>query len=203
MIDGSTLKRRFRESEWKFHRTCRAALGRLLGGLVVVATLFASPADGGKPTGGSSSSGGSHTAKGEWVDCNTVSEVRQDGDNQLITVAITEKFTGTLSGSYEGIERNVVHKDGSGSFNGSGTFSGEVNGRSGTAVMTYSGTVDAKGAATAHWVLDQGTDALARLDGQGTFEGKPLKPAPAGCTDSKSPSAFSGTYTGSLRFSAN
>jgi hypothetical protein len=199
-----TLKRPFRGREWKFHRTFRAVLNRLLTGLVLVATLFASPlSHGGKAKGQSSRSGGSQTAKGDWVDCNTVSEVRQDGDNQLITVAITEKFTGTLNGSYEGIERNVVRKDGSGSFNGSGTFSGEVNGRSGTAVMTYSGTVDAKGAATAHWVLDQGTDALARLDGQGTFEGRQLKPAPAGCTNPKSQSAFSGTYTGSLQFSAN
>jgi hypothetical protein len=174
---------------------------------VVVAAallLFALPATpAGKPNTGWSSSGNSVTAKGEWVDCNTISESRPDGENQLITVAITEKLTGTLNGSYEGTERNVVHKNGSASFNGSGTFSGEANGRSGTAVMTYSGTVDPKGHAVAHWVLDQGTDGLARFDGQGTFEGKQLKPAPAGCTDRKAQSAFSGTYTGSLLFSAN
>jgi hypothetical protein len=68
--------------------------------------------------------------------------------------------------------------------------------------MTYSGRVDSKGHAVAHWVLDQGTEGLARFDGQGTFEGQQLKPAPVGCTDPKSQSAFSGTYTGDLQFSA-
>ncbi len=156
-------------------------------------------AEAGKPKVRAGDAGSGMIAKGEWSDCNTISESRQDGENQLITVAIAEKFTGTLNGSYEGTERNIVHKDGSGSFNGSGTFSGEVNGRSGTAVMTYAGTVDAKGDATAHWVLDQGTDGLARVDGHGTFEGKQVKPAPPGCSDRQSQSAFSGTYAGTVQ----
>lgn len=138
--------------------------------------------------------------KGEWSDCNTISESKQNGDDQLITVTTAEKFTGSLKGSYEGIERNVVHKDGSGSFNGSGTFSGEINGHAGTAVMTYSGAVDPKGHGAGHWILDQGTDGLATVDGHGTFEGKELKPPPADCAAANSQSAWSGSYKGNIEF---
>lgn len=138
------------------------------------------------------------SVKGDWIDCHTITEARQDGDNQLITVTITEKLSGGLSGSFEGIERDVVHKDGSTSFSGSGSFTGEINKRSGTAVMTYSGTVDVKGAAIAHWVLDQGTDRLVKVDGHGTFEGKEIKPAPADCADARTQSAWSGTYSGTI-----
>jgi hypothetical protein len=168
----------------------------------LVALVLLSSADAQKPARKAPAAAGKVVfANGDWVDCNTVTESKQDGDDQLITVAITETFTGTLKGSYEGTERNVTHKDGSGTFHGSGVFTGEVNGRAGTAVMTYSGTVDAKGAAVAHWVLDQGTDGLARLDGQGTFEGRQLKPPPQGCSDPQRESAFGGTYKGGLQFS--
>ena len=81
-----------------------------------------------------------------------------------------------------------------------GMFAGKISGRSGTAVMTYSGKVDDKGDARAHWVLDQGSDGLARIDGQGTFEGRQLKSAPQGCTDPTTQSAFAGTYKGNLQF---
>ena len=167
--------------------------------MLTSAVLIVFAAAAGKPKADSTNSR-ALVVKGEWVDCNTTSETKQDGDNQLITVMITEKFSGTLKGGYEGIERNVVHKDGSGSFNGSGTFNGEVNGRSGTAVMTYAGTVDAKGVGRAHWVLDQGTDGLIRIDGRGTFEGKETKQRPADCNDPQSQSAWSGSYTGTVEF---
>ena len=170
------------------------ALAALTSAVFIV---FAAAA--GKPKSESSKSQPS-IVKGEWIDCNTISETKEDGDNRLITVMITEKFSGTLNGSYEGIERNVVHKDGSGSFKGSGSFNGEVNGRSGTAVMTYTGTVDAKGIGRAHWVLDQGTDGLVRIDGRGTFEGKESKQRAADCSDPKSQSAWSGSYAGTVEF---
>ena len=162
-----------------------------------VAFLGGSAAHAGKPKG---SPGNAVAVHGEWTDCNTMTESRPDGDNQVIMVAITEKFTGTLNGTYEGTERNVAHKDGSAIFNGSGVFTGEVNGRSGTAIMTYSGTVDVKGFGIAHWVLDHGTDELAGVDGLGTFTSKQMQSPPAGCTDTKTQSAFTGTYTGTVQF---
>jgi len=173
----------------------------MIARLAIAAAFFAvSVTDAGEPKGSSKSSGASMAVKGDWVGCNTIMESRQAGDDQLIMVTIDKKFTGTLNGIYDGTERKVVHKDKSASFNGSGLFTGDVNGRRGTAVMTCSGTVDAKGAAVAHWVLDKGTDNLARIDGQGTFQGKQLRPAPAGCTDPTSQSAFGGTYSGRVQF---
>lgn len=137
--------------------------------------------------------------KGDWIDCNTTTQSRADVENQLIMVAIREKFTGTLNGTFEGSERNVVHKDGAGTFDGSGVFSGQINSRSGTAIMTYSGTVNSKGEAVAHWVLDHGTEDLARIDGHGTFEGKQLKTPPADLNcNGDAQSAFSGTYAGTV-----
>ena len=140
--------------------------------------------------------------QGEWIDCNTVTESKEKGDHQLITVAIAEKFSGTLNGTYEGTEQNDVRPDGSGTFKGSGVFTGNVSERAGTAVMTYSGTIDKDGHAVAHWVLDQGTDALARIDGQGTFEGRQTEQRPSGCADAESQSAFAGTYKGTVQFPA-
>jgi hypothetical protein len=136
----------------------------------------------------------------EWAACKSITESRPDGDNELITAAVTATFHGMLDGTCEAAERETVRKDGSQSFSGSGTFSGQVNGRSGTAILTFSGALDAKGKMTAHWVLDKGTDDLARIDGQGTFEGKQAHSAPNECSDSQSQSAWSGTYSGALQF---
>lgn len=136
----------------------------------------------------------------EWAGCKSITESRQDGDNQLVNAAVTETFRGMLSGTCEAAERQTLRKDGSQSFSGSGTFTGQVNGRSGTAILTYSGALDTKGKMTAHWVLDKGTDDLARIDGQGTFEGKQTHPAPNECSDAESQSAWSGTYSGTVQF---
>jgi Protein of unknown function (DUF3224) len=138
--------------------------------------------------------------KREWIACKNITDSRQDGDNQMITATVTEKFSGMLNGTCEAAERETVRKDGAQSFSGSGTFSGQVNGRSGTAIFTYSGALDANGKMTANWVLDKGTDDLARIDGQGTFEGKRTHPAPNECGDSESESAWNGTYSGTVQF---
>jgi hypothetical protein len=174
----------------------------LLAFALAAALIASSGSDAGKPKGSSATPLVTVGVKGEWIDCNTVTDSKEEGDHQLITVAIAEKFTGTLDGTYEGTERNVVRQDGSGTFKGSGVFSGELNGRRGTAVMTYSGTIDKEGTAVAHWVLDQGTDDLARVDGEGTFEGKQIERRPEGCNDTRTQSAFAGTYAGTVQFSA-
>ncbi len=135
-----------------------------------------------------------------WTACKTITDSRQDGENQLITATVIGKFDGMLDGTLEAAEREVLRKDGSQSFSGSGTFSGKVNGRSGTAILTYSGTLDASGKMTAHWVLDKGTDDLARIDGQGSLEGKQAHPAPNECGESDSQSAWGGTYSGKVQF---
>ena len=136
----------------------------------------------------------------EWTACKSATESRHEGDNEMITASVTENFKGLMNGTCDASERQVIHKDGTQTFSGSGTFSGQVNGKSGTAILTYSGALDAKGRLTGNWVLDKGTDDLARIDGQGTLEGKQVQPAPNECADSDSQSAWSGTYAGTVQF---
>ena len=150
--------------------------------------------------------GKSFGVKGDWVECHTVTDSRDEGENKLLSVTITEQLTGTLSGTCEATVRNVIHKDGTATFSGSGTFGGQISGRAGTAIITYSGTVDRNGIAVANWVLDKGTDDLARIDGQGTFHGKQAAgdalPPELNCRDrGRMQSVWAGTYDGTLQFS--
>jgi len=133
-------------------------------------------------------------ASGSWTDCNVVTDVRQAGPNTVITVIITETFTGTLNGSYVGSERDVVYADGSATFHGSGVFTGTISGQSGTAIMTYAGTASSNGVGTANWVIDQGTGGLAAVHGHGTFQGHETGPT-QDCDDT-----FAGTYSGQIQF---
>ena len=132
-------------------------------------------------------------ANGDWDDCNVITQVRQAGPNLFLTVLITENFTGTFDGSYEGFERDVIYADGTATFHGSGTFTGTVLGRAGTAIMSYEGTAFTP-TATANWVVDQGTGDLATLHGHGTFQG--IETGPTGACDD----TFAGSYTGQIQF---
>jgi hypothetical protein len=154
-------------------------------GLAISAAAFALPS--------SAQRAGLETANGSWDDCNIVTEFREVGPNLILTVVITENFTGTFDGSYKGLERDVIYADGTATFHGSGTFSGTVSGRSGTVEMSYEGTAFTP-TATATWVVDQGTADLAALRGHGTFQGHETGPV-WGCDDT-----FAGIYTGQIEF---
>lgn len=67
-----------------------------------------------------------------------------------------------------GTERDVVYADGSATFHGSGMFTGNVAGRSGTATYSYEGIAPA-GQARATWVLVGLTGSLASVKGHATF----------------------------------
>lgn len=143
---------------------------------------------------------GSHaTLKGSWTSCETVTDSKQDGDNQLTTVTLTQKFEGAVDGNCEGSEREVVRKDGSRTFSGSGVFTGKINGRSGTVVLTHTGTVTSEGVTVADWILDHGTEELALIDGHGKSEGKKSGKSPD-CTDVTVQTAWSGKYVGEIQF---
>ncbi len=128
-----------------------------------------------------------------------MTESRADGDNELTTVTLAQKFSGPVDGTCEGTEKEVVRKDGTRTFTGSGLFSGKINGRSGTVLMTHTGTVNRDGLAVADWILDHGTDELARIDGHGRSEGKRTEKAEA-CSDSTSQTGWSGKYSGAIDF---
>src|SRR5437899_828256 len=108
-------------------------------------------------------------ASGSTTDCEHVISVRTAGRNTIITLEITVCFHGTFEGTWVGTERDRFHADGTGTIQGSGVFSGTVNGRSGTMVFSYEVSVTRNGDVT-HWVVNQGTGDLAGLSGQGTFQ---------------------------------
>ncbi|PYK13858.1 MAG: hypothetical protein DME65_00580 [Verrucomicrobia bacterium] len=160
-----------------------AALGKAF---VALATLAVFVPLSGSQAGESRENGPSApafiVASGPWVDCNVVTDLKQVGRNLVITVDITETFSGTLDGCYTGTERDVVYRNGSATFHGSGIFTGVVNGQSGTMVMIYEGTANAQGVASASWVLEQGTGGLTNLHGKGTFEGTLVALQTSPCT---------------------
>lgn len=84
----------------------------------------------------------------------------------------TGVWTGTVNGVADYELRAVIHPNGNQNAQGSGTFTGTVDGRTGTAAVVITGTGDG---ATA-WqhgqvVMGHGTDGLAGLHFQGTWEG--------------------------------
>ena len=132
-------------------------------------------------------------ASGTWDDCNFAPAFRAAGPNFVGTVGITENFFGTLDGTYIGTERDVVYADGGATFHGSGVFTGNVAGRSGTATYLYEGIAPAGQPFHATWVLVGETGSLASVRGHGTFGG-----SFDGVSDTCDAGIFSGSYEGSL-----
>ncbi len=105
---------------------------------------------------------------GSSTDCEHVISQESHGPNTIITLSITTCFHGTFEGTWVGTERDVF-TEGHATGQGSGVFSGTVNGRSGTMVFSYMANLSPNGIVT-HWVVDQGTGDLAGLSGQGTHQ---------------------------------
>jgi hypothetical protein len=122
---------------------------------------------------------------------------RPVGDNLIITFNVTATGTGSLTGTLVGTEIDVVRPDGSITLHGSGLFTGSVNGRSGTLLITYSGRATG-GHEILHIAGVRGTDDLAGAHLQGTAEGDVGGQPPPGC-DPPSIGGH-GTYTGQVIF---
>jgi hypothetical protein len=135
-------------------------------------------------------------ASGEFFPCfNYAGPPRQVGDNLIVTFNISGTSTGTFTGSVIGTELDVVHRDGSITLHGAGLFTGSVNGRSGTMLLTYEGIGNAvTGHETLRFTARQGTDDLAGVYAELSAEGDVGAPEP-GCDLSGT-----GTYTGQVMF---
>src|SRR5712692_1479349 len=103
--------------------------------------------------------------------------------NTIITYNFVEVDTGTFVGTRVGVERDVIHPDGTATFHGVGTFTGTVDGRAGTATLiaqgTYSVIVCGPGTTSGSFVFMAGTGGLATLRGQGSFVGDSCTPTVA------------------------
>jgi hypothetical protein len=144
------------------------------------------------------------------TDCEHVISQESRGPNTIITLDITACLHDTFEGTLVGTERDVIHPNGTVTGQASGVFSGTVNGRSGTCVLSLVVSITRNGDVT-HWVVDQGTGDLAGLQGQGTTQevsesGRPgcpvsgfdctdCPPATGTCDDS-----FVLNYTGQIDF---
>jgi hypothetical protein len=139
-------------------------------------------------------------ATGQFFPCfNYAGLPRQVGENLIITFNISNwrTSTGTLIGSAEGTELDVVHRDGSITLHGTFLFTGSVNGRSGTMLFTYEGIGNAvTGHETLRFVGRQGTGDLAGAHANLTAEGDVVPPDP----DSECDLQGAGTYTGHIVF---
>ena len=169
--------------------------------LAIVGALFTLPrAEAGPPI----------PATGYSIDCEHVISVQTVGPNTIITLSETGCFHGTFVGTWVGTERDVIHPNGTVTIQASGVFSGRVNGRSGTCVISSAVSLTLNGDVT-HWVVDQGTGDLAGLHGQGTFPFDAIEHGPGcpgsgfDCTDCPPATgtcddSFTLDYTGQIDF---
>jgi hypothetical protein len=135
-------------------------------------------------------------ASGQFFPCfNYAGPPRQVGENLIVTFNISGTATGTFTGSSVGTELDVVHRDGSITLHGTLLFTGSVNGRSGTLLVSYEGIGNAvTGHETLRFTARQGTGDLAGVYAELIAEGDVGAPEP-GCDLSGV-----GTYTGRVVF---
>ena len=139
-------------------------------------------------------------ASGQFFPCfNYAGPPRQVGENLIVTFNISNwrTSTGTLIGSAEGTELDVVHRDGSITLHGTFLFTGSVNGRSGTMVFSYEDIGNAvTGHETLRFVGRQRTGDLAGTYANLTAEGDVVPPDPNSGCDLQG----SGSYSGQVLF---
>ena len=119
----------------------------------------------------------------------TVNSIRFDGGNVIIDLSGTVSYTGTFSGTSTINGTLIIHADGSANFHDGETFTGTVNGVSGTVTLNLNGRNDSTRAVQATDTIVGATGDLAGLHGVlsevGTVTGPP---GPLG------------TYTGQIEF---
>src|SRR5262249_45038778 len=110
-----------------------------------------------------SSGSGSFSTTGEVV------SIRHADGNTIVVATEVQTLTGVLTGTRVASGIQIFHPDGTFTATDTGTFTGTVEGRTGS--ITISGASTGTGnTGTGHIVGDQGTDGLAGLHLHGTFE---------------------------------
>ena len=127
----------------------------------------------------------------------TFNSMRSAGGNTIIDLSATVSYTGTFSGTSTLHGILIFHSDGTGAqfppwranFHDVETFTGTVNGVSGTVTFNLNGSNDPTGALKATDTIVSATGNLAGLHGVLSEVG--TVPAPSGPV---------GTYTGQIQF---
>ena len=102
----------------------------------------------------------------------TTTATQQDGSNKIVSQTQQGVITGDIMGSYTNEETLTLAADNTGTFSGTITCRCTVSGKSGTLLWSYTGTQAADGSFQGQVFDFQGTGDLARLHGQGVFQGQ-------------------------------
>ena len=109
------------------------------------------------------------SATGSFTGTVAITSISQADGNTIITAIETQTLSGFLTGTRIATGVEIIHPDGTFSAHDSGTFTGTVNGRSGSVVITGSGT-GTGASCSGQFVVEQGTAGLAGLHAQGMFQ---------------------------------
>ncbi|MBA2284374.1 MAG: DUF3224 domain-containing protein [Ktedonobacteraceae bacterium] len=113
------------------------------------------------------------TAKGTTTLLNsTTVTVQQDGNNQVSRLTQQSISYGDIAGSFTNDETFILRPDKTGTYSGKSTCTCTVAGKSGTLIWSFTGTRAADGSFQGQFFDFHGTGNLARLHGQGTFQGQ-------------------------------
>jgi hypothetical protein len=118
------------------------------------------------------------TAEGLWQYQPFIEDTRTAGCNTFLDTYENGIWSGTFEGTSTEDGKVVIHCSGAWSFNAIVSYTGEVNGQSGTLQMSVEGSrPDGVSDWHGRWVILRGTEGLATLRGQGTWWG-PGSPNP-------------------------
>ena len=92
---------------------------------------------------------------------------REAGGNGFMSAIEYDTFTETFKGTGEGLFTVIIHRGGFMTGIGRTTFTGIVDGMSGTLVIQWTGSTRALGKWDCKWVILSGTGDLANLRGSG------------------------------------
>jgi hypothetical protein len=108
------------------------------------------------------------TGSGSFTSTATNISVSQADGNTIITATETQILSGFFSGTRVAEGAEVIHPDGTFNAHDAGTFTGTVEGRSGTVVITGSSS-GVGNSGSGQFVAELGTGGLAGLHAQGPF----------------------------------
>lgn len=102
----------------------------------------------------------------------TTTATQQEGSNKVLSVMQQGVINGDIMGSYTNDEDVTLAADNTRTFSGRITCRCTVSGKSGTLMWSYTGTQTADGSFQGQVFNLQGTGDLAKLHGQGVFQGQ-------------------------------